>query len=115
MLTSMIGKGRGAWGRRVALNIRVDERAPVGITVDGDSMEVAVKTAMSHIGISIDDVAFSTQYIGSGSSQRAVVCVEASIDGKRSCGAGISTDKDAAFIDAIVSAINRARTAQEGE
>ena len=110
VVNTSITKDRG-YG--VSMSVRVNGADPVVVRGDGDSRQEAVIKAMRGVGVSIDHVNSITQYRGTGDSQRAVTCVEVTINGRKVSGAGISTDKESAFIDAVISAVNRGSTELE--
>jgi hypothetical protein len=95
------------------MSIRVNGADPVGIRGGRNFRQWAVIEAIRGVGVSIDHVNSITQYRGTGDSQRAVTCVEVTINGRKVSGAGISTDKESAFIDAVISAVNRGSTESE--
>jgi 2-isopropylmalate synthase len=110
VVRTSIAKDRG-YG--VSMSVRVNGADPVVVRGDGDSRQEAVIKAMRGVGVSIDHVNSITQYRGTGDSQRAVTCVEVTINGRKVSGAGLSTDKESAFIDAVISAVNRGSTESE--
>ena len=113
VVSSTITNAPGVRGRHVLMGVCVNNQPSIEVSGVGSSISDAVTKAMASVGVTIDHINFTTQYIGSGASERAVVCAEVTVGSDKFTGAGISTEKDSAFIDAVISAINRGSCGDE--
>ena len=103
------GYGTATVDGKVELTAEVDLAGPRRVTGVGNGPIDAFTHALEAVGVSVRVLDYAEHALSSGGDARAAAYVECDVDGRTVWGVGVDANIVTASLDAVASAVNRAR------